>query len=180
VSVAYTTAPGSYTVIVSGIEGSNTHSTQVAVTVTLKGIVNGGFETGDFTGWTRTGVTAIVKTPHSGVYAARVGSTSPSAKSTLAQTFTVPAAGGKLTFWYRMTCTDNVKNDWFTVTLHDGVRGTTTTVLAPVCPKTAVWTKVTVSLASFAGHSVTVTFINHDDGQVGDPSHTLLDDVALI
>lgn len=179
VSVAYTTAPGSYTVTVTGTEGSNTHSTLVTVTVTLKGIVNGGFETGDFTGWTRTGITAIVKTPHSGVFAARVGSTSPSAKSTLAQTFTVPAAGGRLVFWYRMTCTDNVENDWFTVTLHDGVTGATSTVLAPVCPKTASWTKATVNLSAHAGHSVTVTFVNHDDGQVGDPSHTLLDDVAL-
>ena len=180
VSAAYTTAPGSYTVTVTGTEGSNTHSTQVAVTVTLKGIVNGGFETGDFSGWTRTGATAIVKTSHSGVFAARVGSTSPSATSKLAQTFTVPAAGGKLIFWYRMSCADNVHNDWFTVTLHDGVTGTTSTLLSPVCPKTAVWTKVTVNLSSFVGHSVTVTFVNHDDGQVGDPSHTLVDDVALI
>jgi uncharacterized membrane protein len=180
VSAAYTTSPGSYTVTVTGTEGSNTHSTVITVTVTAKGIVNGGFETGDFTGWTRTGVTTIVKTPHSGVFAARIGSTSPSAKSTLAQTFTVPAAGGKLTFWYRMTCTDNVKSDWFTVTVHDGVTGATSTLLAPVCPKTAVWTKVTVNLSAHAGHSVTVTFVNHDDGQVGDPSHTLLDDVALI
>ena len=179
VSVVYTTAPGSYSVVVTGTEGSNTHSTLVAVTVTLKGIVNGGFETGNFTGWTATGVTAIVQTSHSGAFAARVGSTLPSANSTLAQTFTVPAAGGKLSFWYRMSCSDKVKNDWFTVTMRDGVTGARSTVLSPVCSKMAVWMKVTANLSSFAGHSVTLTFVNHDDGHAGDPTYTLVDDVGL-
>jgi len=179
VSAAYTTAPGSYTVTVTGTEGPNTHSTVVTVTVTLKGIVNGGFETGDVTGWTTTGVTAIVRTPHSGAFAAQVGSSSPSTESTLSQTFTVPAAGGKLTFWYRMSCLDKVKNDWFTATLHDGVTGTTATVQTPICSKVAAWTKVTVNVSSFAGHSVTLTLINHDDGNPGDPTYTLVDDVSL-
>jgi uncharacterized membrane protein len=179
VSAAYTTAPGTYTVTVTGTEGSNTHSTVIAVTVTLKGIVNGGFETGDFTGWATTGVTAIVGTSHGGAFAAEVGSTSPSTDSTLSQTFTVPAAGGKLTFWYRMSCLDKVKNDWFTATLHDGVTGTTATVQSPICSKTATWTKVTVNVSSFAGHSVTLTLTNHDDGHAGDPTYTLVDDVSL-
>jgi hypothetical protein len=141
VSAAYTTAPGNYTVTVTGTEGPNAHSTVISVIVTIKGIVNGGFETGDLTGWTATGVTAIVRTSHSGAFAARVGSTSPSTDSNLSQTFTVPAAGGKLTFWYRMSCLDKVKNDWFTATLHDGVTGTTATVQSPICSKIATWTR---------------------------------------
>jgi hypothetical protein len=180
VSAAYTTAPGIYTVTVTGTEGPNTHAVVIAVTVTIKGIVNGGFETGDFTGWTTTGVTAIATASHSGVFAAQVGSASPSADSTLSQTFTVPAAGGKLTFWYRMSCSDKVKNDWFTVTLHDGVTGATSTVQSPICSRTETWTKVTANLSAFAGHSVTLTFINHDDGHAGDPTYTLVDDVSLI
>jgi uncharacterized membrane protein len=180
VSAGYTTAPGSYTVMVTGTEGSNTHSTLVTVTVTIKGIVNGGFETGDLTGWTSTGVTAIVSTSHSGAFAAQVGATSPSADNTLSQTFTVPAAGGKLTFWYQMSCSDKVKNDWFTATLHDGVTDVTSTVQPPICSKMAVWTKVTVNLSSFAGHSITLTFVNHDDGNPSDPTYTLVDDLTLI
>jgi hypothetical protein len=180
VSAAYTTAPGSYTVTVTGTEGSNTHSTAIAVTVTIKSIVNGGFETGDFAGWTTTGITAIVPTSHSGAFAAQVGSASPSADSTLSQTFTVPAVGGKLTFWYRMSCSDKVKNDWFTATLLDGVTGATSTVQSPICSKLETWTKVTANLSPFAGHSVTLTFVNHDDGHAGDPTYTLIDDVALI
>jgi len=180
IGAAYTTAPGTYTVTVTGTEGSNTHSTVISVTVTIKGIVNGGFETGDFAGWATTGVTAIVSTSHSGAFAAQVGSTSPSADSTVSQTFTVPTAGGKLTFWYRMSCSDKVKNDWFTATLSDGVTVSTFTIQPPVCSETSTWTKVTTNLAMFAGHSVTVTFVNHDDGQAGTPTYTLVDDLALI
>jgi len=179
VSAAYGTAPGTYTVTVTGTEGNVTHSTSVSVTVTLKGIVNGGFETGDLTGWTATGVTAAVPYPHTGVFAGQVGSSSASADSTLAQTFTVPAAGGKLTFWYLMSCQDKVKNDWFTVTLQDGVTGTTSTVQSPVCVKTGDWTKANVNLLAHAGHYVTVTFLNHDDGRPADPTFTLVDDVSL-
>jgi hypothetical protein len=172
------TPPGTYTVTVTGTGTTTTHTTTVALTVTPV-IVNGGFETGDFTGWSRTGVTAIVKTAHSGKFAARVGSTSPSKTSTLAQTFTVPTGGGTLSFWYRMTCPDTVMFDWFTVILRDGATGTTTTLLPRVCSTRAAWTHVTANLSSHAGHSVTLTFVNHDDNFAGDPTYTLVDDVSL-
>ena len=180
VSAGYEVAPGNYTVTVTGVEGSFTHSTTVTLTVTLKGLVNGGFETGDLTGWASTGVVGVDRTTtsHSGSFTAQVGSVSASANSTMSQTWTVPAAGGKLTFWYSMYCSDKVKNDWFTVTVTDGVTGAVSTVLAPVCPKSG-WTKVTVNLSSHSGHFVTVTFVNHDDGNPPDPSYTLVDDVSF-
>jgi len=180
VAAAYTVAAGSYTVTVTGTEGFAIHSTFVIVTVTLKGIVNGGFETGDFTGWTVTGKTAIVKTSHTGSFAARVGSTSPSTSSTVAQTFTVPAAGGRLSFWYRMSCPDTLKYDWFTVTLRDNATATSSTLQPRVCSKTGDWTHVTANVSSHAGHSVTLTFVNHDDANPGDATYTLVDDAALI
>jgi serine protease len=181
VSAGYGVAPGTYTVTVTGTEGSISHATSVLVMVILKGIVNGGFETGDLTGWTQTGTTATVQLPHSGTFAGQMGSGSAfaSANSTLAQTFTVPTSGGKLTFWYRTFCSDKVKNDWFTATLQDGVTGTISILQAPVCSKAGGWTKVTANVSAHAGHFVTVTFLNHDDGVALTPTFTVVDDVAL-
>ena len=180
VSAGYGVAPGNYTVTVTGVEGSFTHSTTVTVTVTLKTLVNGGFETGDLTGWRATGVVAVDRTTtsHGGSFTAQVGSVSASYDSTLSQTWTVPAAGGKLTFFFYMVCSDKVKNDWFTVTITDGVTGAVSTTQAPICTKPG-WNKVTVNLTSNAGHFVTVTFVNHDDGNAADPTYTLVDDVSF-
>ncbi len=178
ISVSYGAAPGDYSVVVVGTEGSITHMATVLVSVTLKGLVNGGFETGDTTGWSSTGTTAAVPLSHTGTYGGQIGSTSAS-DSMLSQTFTVPASGGKLTFWYRMSCQDKVKDDWFMVALLDGVTGTGQTILGPVCSRIITWTKVTVNLSSHAGHYVTLTFANHDDTNPADPTFTLVDDVVL-
>jgi hypothetical protein len=182
IAAGFGVAPGSYSVTVTGTEGANVHSTTIAVTVTTKGLVNGGFETGDLTGWSQTGVDAVINYPHSGIYSGQVGDPgSPipfAGDSTLSQTFDVPASAGKLVFWYRNFCTDKVKNDWFTATLEDGVTGTTTTLVGPVCTKNGTWTKVTVNLSSHAGHYVTVTFLDHQATTTSD-TFTLVDDVAL-
>ena len=174
--------PGAYTVTVTGVEGSMVHSTTVAVTVTSKGLVNGGFESGDLAGWSQTGVDAVINFPHAGTYSGQVGNPgfpNPfSGDSTLAQTFDVPASGGKLVFWYRNFCGDKVKTDWFTATLHDEVTGATTTVLSPLCTKNGSWTKVTVNLSSHAGNYVTLTFLDHQ-GSTTSNTFTLVDDVAL-
>jgi hypothetical protein len=71
-----------------------------------------------------------------------------------------------------------VKNDWFTVTLQDGVTGAVSTVLSPVCVKQGGWTKVTINMSSHSGHYVTLTFRNHDDLVGSTESFALVDDVA--
>lgn len=180
VSAGYGVAPGVYTVTVTGIEGSKVHSTTVSVTVTLKGIVNGGFEAGDLTGWTQAGADAAVRFAHTGAFGGQVGSALAfTGDSTLSQTFTVPASGGKLVFWYWNFCNDKVKNDWFTVTLQDGVTGGVSTLQSPICSNTGGWTKVTANMSSHAGHFVTLTFLEHDDGTGSTESWTVVDDVAL-
>ena len=182
VSAGFGVAPGSYTLTITGTEGTKVHSTTVAVTVTSKELFNGGFETGDLTGWSQTGVDTVINYPHTGTYSGQVGnpgSPTPFAgDSTLTQTFDVPASGGKLVFWYHNFCTDKVKNDWFTATLQDGVTGVGTTVVGPVCTKNGSWTKVTANLSSHAGHYVTVTFLNHQSATTSN-TFTLVDDVAL-
>src|SRR5439155_9331739 len=140
------------------------------------GLANGGFESG-LASWASTGTTAAVTTPvHSGAGAARVGSTSPSTDSTLAQTFTV-SSGSQLSLWYRMTCPDTVRFDWFTVTLRDNTAGTTATPLGRTCNTPASFLRVTAAVV--AGHSYTLTLTNHDDNFAGDVSFTFVDDVAV-
>ncbi len=180
VSVGSTVAAGSYTVTVTGTEGSATHSTSVSVTVTAGGgnvIVNGGFETGDFTGWTRSGTTSISTTAHSGSFSAMLGSTSPTnGNSSIKQTFTAASGNTTLTFWYQVHCPDTVQFDWATATLRDNTAGTTTTILPRTCNNNGTWVKVTASIT--AGHSYTLTLTNRDDNFAGDPTFTLFDDVS--
>ncbi len=181
VTVGSSVPAGSYTVTVTGTEGSVSHSTTVTITVTSSGgsgIVNGGFETGNFTGWTTTGTTSISHTAHSGSYSGQAGSTSPTnGDSTISQTFTVPSGSGTLTFWYQVHCPDTVTYDWATATLKDNTGGTTSTILAKTCTNNATWVKVSASVT--AGHSYTLTLTSHDDNYPGDPTYTLFDDVAL-
>jgi hypothetical protein len=175
---------GSVPLTITGTAASATHTATLGLSVTApvtNPIVNGGFETGDFTGWTRTGTTAIVTSPvHSGVDAGRDGSTAATnGDSSLAQTFTVPVGGGTLSFWYQVHCPDAVTFDWATVTLRDNTTATTTTLLPRTCTNNNTWIQVSVSLGAQAGHSVTLTLTSHDDNYVADPTYTLYDDVAM-
>ena len=143
-------------------------------------ITNPGFETGDLSGWTASGAATSVTTsgPHSGTYAALLGSTSPiNGDSSIAQTFTAPSGGATLAFWYNVTCPDTVTYDWATATLADTTAGTTATVLAKTCLASSGWRQVSATVVS--GHNYTLTLTSHDDNYPGDPTYTRYDDVTL-
>jgi serine protease len=107
-----------------------------------------------------------------------VGSGSPfNGDSSVAQTFTAPAAGGTLSFWYRVVCTDTVTYDWATATLRDNTAGTIATVLPKTCSNTATWSSASAALTG--SHSYTLTLIDHDDNYATDPTYTLYDDVSI-
>ncbi len=176
------TGSGTFTVTVTATDTTSAKgSASFSWTIGGSGsnvITNGGFETGTFSGWTRSGAaTAIVSSgQHSGSYAARAGSTSPSnGSSNIARTFTA-SGGTTLTFWYNVTCPDTVTYDWATATLKDNTTNSTKTILARTCVSSSGWKQVNATLT--AGHSYTLTLTSHDDSYPTDPTYTLFDDVS--
>ena len=178
-----TASPGTYALTVTGTEGTVSHGTTVSLTVNppagTGGITNGGFETGNFTGWTTAGTTAVVSGgAHGGTFSAQVGGTTPTnGDSSIAQTFTAPAGASSLSFWYAVHCPDTITYDWATATLKDNAAGTTATILAKVCSNTGAYGQVTTPVT--AGKSYTLTLISHDDNYAGDPTFTNFDDVTI-
>ena len=164
---------------------SATHSTSASITVITgaTGLVNGDFETGDLTGWTVTAGTVLVTNvgPHSGNWAAQIGSTGPlTGDSTVVQTIAVPATGiNTLSFWYNPHCTDTLQYDWQDARVQD-TSGSVLINMLHVCENTGTWTQVTADLTPYNGTNVVLVFTDHDDGAPGDPTYYLLDDVALI
>ncbi|HLX50268.1 MAG TPA: carbohydrate binding domain-containing protein [Streptosporangiaceae bacterium] len=182
-STSAATPPGSYPITITGTGTSNTHSTTYTLTVTARtnAITNGGFETGTLTGWSCGGQAAVcsvtTSNPHSGTYAAILGSASPTnGTSSLTQTFTAPAGSATLSFWYNVTCPDTVNHDWATATLKDNTTATTKTVLPKTCATSSGWKQITATIT--AGHSYTLTLTSKDDNHPGNPTHTEYDDVA--
>jgi hypothetical protein len=183
VAVGAGTAPGSYTIAVTGTATSATHTVSVSLTVNPApvGVVNGGFETGTFSGWTTSGAfTPVVSTtPHSGSYSARLGSTSAvNGNSTLTQSVVVPSGTTTLTFWYQPHCTDSITYDQIQMQIRNTSGATLQNVLN-VCPTSTAWIQVSVDTSAYAGQTIVLWFNDHDDGYPTDPTYFLLDDVAI-
>jgi len=93
-------------------------------------IINGGFETGDFTGWVCTDGWVTTDNPHSGVYCAEIW---PSGSRELYQVLTSPIPVyciASFDFWYR-----NAASTYFKVVYSDG----TSTDWVPL-PDVTDWT----------------------------------------
>jgi len=131
-------------------------------------IVNGGFEYGNFTGWTCTDGEVTSTNPHTGNYCAKIY---PSGQRTLAQTLSDYPATSDITtfeFYYRNPNTSNsasviigyTDNSSTTVSLDNGV---------------SEWTKV--NLIPYLEANKNVCRITFQNGYI---DHLYIDDVSLI
>ncbi|HMA36129.1 MAG TPA: choice-of-anchor J domain-containing protein, partial [Chloroflexia bacterium] len=149
-------------------------------------IQNGGFETGSVSSWTVDGSlpapVASTTQKHAGSYSALLGATSgnePNGDSSLYQSFTVPSGGGTLSFWYRPTTADTISYDWQDAYLQNS-SGSTVATLLHVASNTQVWTNVTYNLASYAGQTMRIKFLVHEDGcTCNDLTSMYVDDVTV-
>jgi hypothetical protein len=145
-------------------------------------VVNGGFERG-LTAWTGAGTASISATAQAGTGSLQLGSSAPSTDSTRTQTFAMPSQPATVNLYYRITCPDVVANDWFTVTLHDNGPAPLVadqTLLAKTCKQQTAFAKVSKSFSNLKGHSVTLTFTNHDNGVAGTATSALVDTVSVV
>jgi len=148
-------------------------------------IVNGGFETGNFTNWTIGGTNnpPVVTTanPHTGIFSALAGNLSggePMGDSSFYQEFTVPATGAMLSCWHWDFTTDTIGHDWQRAYITNG----SGVVLQPIfqhCIDSETWVNDVVDLTPYAGQTVRVNFLVHQDGY-GDVTGMYVDDVALL
>ena len=142
-------------------------------------MINGGFESGDLTGWATTGAASVVSVaPHSGNSCVELGSAQPTGDSTAAQQVTLGTGSAQLTLWYKMVCNDSVQYDWATVTVSSPGGTVLATPLAMTCASGS-WTLVSADLSAWAGQTIVVTLVNHDDNHAGDASLTYFDDVLI-
>src|SRR6266404_3225042 len=148
-------------------------------------IVNGGFETGDFSGWTIDGfsnpplVTNAFQ--HTGTFSALAGNASgpePTGDSSFYQQFTVPANGGVLSFYHSDFTTDTIMFDWQDAYITDS-NGNILQTIFHHCLDAKGWINQTVDITPYAGQTVRIKFLVHQDGG-GNDTGMHVDDVILL
>jgi hypothetical protein len=156
-------------------------------------IQNGGFETGGFTpGWIIDGnsATPVVTNTlsHSGTFSGFAGDApdgfcgfaghEPGGNSSFYQQFTVPASGGTLSFWHWDCTTDVITFDWQDAYITDSGGNIVQTIFHQ-CDNSQTWLNTTVDMTPYAGQTVRIKFLVHED-TFGDLTGMYVDDVALL
>jgi serine protease len=116
---------------------------------------------------------------HSGQYALKLGTATPSTDNSVTQNFTIGSTASYLALSYSVVCPDTVYYDWATVTLHDNTTNAVYTVLGHTCTNDGSWQTLAYDVSALRGHSVSLTLLSHDDNYSGDPTYTYFDDVRV-
>jgi hypothetical protein len=149
-------------------------------------ITNGGFETGDLTGWTISATNPMPSASNgqanSGSFSGLLGTpggfgTEPLGDSSIYQGFTVPGGTSSLNFSYWTSTTDSIIFDWQDAYLQDA-GGTTLATIFHECTNHG-WTPVNFDLTPYAGQSVRIAYLVHQDG-FGDLTAMYVDDVSVV
>lgn len=187
VSAEARTAPGTYTITVTGT-GSATHATTYSLVVGGGGtcqaqqvVANGGFEEG-VAPWTQTdGVISnrtSEKPAHSGAYMAWLGGWGSAHTDTASQSLTIPTgcSAYKLSFHLRTdtdeSAGDPTAYDTFTVKL-----GTKTLATYSNTDAAGSYVQETFDVGAFAGQTVTLGFTSSEDAYL--QTSFVVDDVTL-
>ena len=143
-----------------------------------------GSKQGVFTPWLITSVNPapVVTTVqhHSGTRSALLGTVSgsePFGNSSFYQQIIVRAGGGTLSYWWRGGTRDRLPSDYQDVY----VTNTSGTILATIqhtCSNTTGWVQKTFDMTPYAGQTVRIKFLVHQNG-AGDDTWMYVDDISL-
>ena len=101
----------------------------------------------------------------------------PLGDSSFYQQITVPAGGGTLSFWHWDFTTDSITFDWQDAYITDS-SGTILTTIFHQCLGGNTWIQQNVDMTPYAGQTVRIKFLVHQDG-FGDDTGMYVDDVTL-
>jgi len=107
-----------------------------------------------------------------------VADVEPNGDSSFYQQFTVPASGGTLSFWHWDCTTDTIDFDWQDAYITDS-NGIILQTIFHQCLDTEAWIHQTVDMTPYAGQTVRVEFLVHED-DFGDLTGMFVDDVQLL
>jgi hypothetical protein len=122
-------------------------------------IVNGGFETGGFTGWTFGSNNRVASnTPQNGSYFARIaGRYAPNGVHTVSQTIAVPATGiTRLSLWARFFAESPGTDDYQEASVVSANNEVLATVFSRARANGQVWQRITYDLSPFSGTTITL------------------------
>lgn len=145
-------------------------------------IKNGGFESGPLDSWSVSGpVVGSNSSPHTGVYAARLGGSVGVTAELSQANIRIPCvlAQGQVSYWWRMETTETgaTARDVLTVEL---LEGATSIVQVHTVSNTAgntAWSQRTLDLTAHDCHTATLRFRLTNDS--ANPTTVFIDDVSL-